>query len=253
MKNTYDDSLVSVVIPVYNSEKYILDTVNSAIQQTYKKIEIIIIDDCSTDNTKGVVLNKFPKNNIRYFVQEKNKGAAEARNRGLKEAKGRYIAFLDSDDLWEKNKIEKQLQCLNDTGYGFCYTAYDLINDEKQVIKECCKVKKITNYNDVLTKTLICTPSVMIDRNIIGNKEFPLRRTGQDYAFWLLILRDTNAIALEDCLTHVKKRKNSLSKNKFQNIKDIWEVQTKNEKIPKFITAINVFRYCIYIAKKRIM
>lgn len=248
-----NNNMVSVIVPVYNSERYIVNTIKSVISQTYKNIEIIVIDDCSIDNTKEKILESFPDVPIKYIYQNRNKGAAEARNRGLKESNGRYVAFIDSDDLWETCKIEKQIRCLIDNNAGFCYTSYDLINEFGIKIKDKCEIKKLTKYKDLLTKTLISTPSVMIDRQIVGNKKFPLRRTGQDYAFWLLLLRNNDAIGMCDCLTHVRKRKGSLSKNKLQNIIDIWQVQTKNENISKPKAFCNVLLYCVYILRKKIL
>lgn len=251
MNNAFIDGLVSVIIPTYNVENFITETISCVLNQTYKNIEIIIIDDHSTDNTFNI-LEKITNqhNNIICMRQEKNKGAAEARNRGILEAKGRFIAFLDSDDFWESNKIEIQIDDIIKNNIAFSYTTYDFVDLKGKKIKNKIRIRRILTYENVLTKTMISTPTVIYDRLFFGNLLMPLRRTGQDYAFWLLLLRKTNAYGIDIPLVHVRKRPSSLSKNKIQNIKDVWEVQTINEHIPKFLVFFHIIGYCLYALKK---
>ena len=252
MDNKYIDGLVSVVIPMYNSGKYITPTIMSALNQTYKNIEVLVIDDCSKDNSVEVV-NGLSKLDARVYCipQEKNGGAAVARNRGLKEAKGRYIAFLDSDDLWAPDKIEKQLALMKDKSAMFVFCAYDWVDENDEQVKGKIKIKEKVRYNDLLTKTFICTPAAIYDRSFYGDVEMPLRRTGQDYAFWMVLLKKADAYGIDEALVHVRRRTGSLSKNKFQNLKDIWEVQTINEGINKVAASWHLFRYAIFSFKKR--
>lgn len=246
------DGLVSVIIPMYNAEKYIKRAIDSVLHQTYYDYEILVIDDCSKDQSVRIVKELAQKDSrIKYYRQDKNLGAAKARNRGMTEAKGRYIAFLDSDDIWVKEKLKKQIAQMKKSGASFVFTAYDMINSHGEKIKGKVKIKECVTYQDLLTKTMISTPTVMFDRKKLGNREMPLRRTGQDYAFWLKLLHDTNAYGLDEILVHVTRRNNSLSKNKIQNIKDIWEVQVVQEKIPKIRVVLHVVKYCIYTLKKR--
>lgn len=251
-ENRYIDGLVSVVIPMYNSGKYITPTIVSALNQTYKNIEVLVIDDCSKDNSIEVVegLSK-NDNRVRCVPQEKNGGAAVARNRGLKEAKGRYIAFLDSDDLWASDKIEKQLALLKEKNAVFAYCAYDSVNENDEQVNGKIKIKERVKYRDLLTKTYICTPAAIYDRFFYGDVEMPLRRTGQDYAFWMVLLKKEDAFGIDEALVHVRRRTGSLSKNKFQNLKDIWEVQTINEGIDKVSASWHLFRYALFTIKKR--
>lgn len=254
MANTYIEDLVSVIIPTYNVENYITETVQSVLLQTYQNFEILIIDDCSKDNTRTVVETLAEKDaRIKCIWQDKNMGAAEARNRGLREACGQYIAFLDSDDLWVKDKLQKQIDDIRKNGVVFSYTAYDFINENSVKVKDSIKIKRQLKYRDLLTKTMIATPTVVIDRNKTGDVLMPLRRTGQDYAFWMLLLRKHHAYGIQEPLAHVRKRQGSLSKNKLQNIRDVWEVQTINEGIHKLAAGIHVIGYCIYTVKKRIL
>jgi len=250
----YVDGLVSVVIPMYNSSSYITPTIMSALNQTYKDIEVLVIDDCSKDNSVEVV-NNLAKTDarLRCVPQEKNQGAAVARNRGINEAKGQYIAFLDSDDLWAEDKIEKQVALMKAKNAVFVYCAYDWVDENDEQIKGKIKIKERVRYKDLMTKTYICTPAAIYDRNVIGDVEMPLRRTGQDYAFWLVLLKKTDAFGIDEALVHVRRRSGSLSKNKFQNLKDIWEVQTINEGINKVSAAWHLFRYTVFTIKKRFL
>ena len=252
MKNQYIDGLVSVVIPMYNSGKYIIPTISSALRQTYTNLEILVIDDCSKDDSIQVV-EEFAKkdNRVRCIPQERNGGAAVARNRGIKEAKGRYIAFLDSDDLWAPDKIEKQLALMNEKNAVFAFCAYDSVNENDEQVKGKIKIKERVRYKDLLTKTFICTPAAIYDRFFYGDVEMPLRRTGQDYAFWMVLLKMADAYGIDEALVHVRRRSGSLSKNKFQNMKDIWEVQTLNERINKVSAGLHILQYIFFTIKKR--
>lgn len=243
---------VAVIIPLYNSAEFMEKTINSVLNQTYQNFEIILVDDCSKDNT-GTIAKKLMKSykNIRYISLDVNSGAAIARNRGLEVTNARYIAFLDSDDTWESDKLEKQLEFMKKNKYSFTFSAYDMIDSNGNKICEKIRIKDTVKYNDLLTQTMISTPTVMLDRKRTGDLRMPLRRTGQDYAFWLLLLRNTDAHGIDEVLVHVCRRKNSLSKNKIQNIKDVWEVQTKNEKINVLVVSLNIFKYCMYTLKKR--
>jgi teichuronic acid biosynthesis glycosyltransferase TuaG len=249
-----ETGLVSVIIPVYNAEKYLAETLDSAIGQTYQDIEIVIVDDCSTDASSEIISNYMLNNkNVIYIRHETNRGAAVARNTGIHSARGQFIAFLDSDDVWVKTKIERQIRHMREKKACFCFTAYDMIDSNGQQIKGKIKIKEHVVYKDQLTKTMISTPTVILDTAILGNVEIPLRRTGQDYALWLKLLREYDAFGIDEVLVHVRRRPSSLSKNKFQNVRDVWEVQTRNEKIPRIKALPNVFRYCVFTLKKRLL
>ncbi len=253
MHDNYIDGLVSVVIPTYNSEKYIKKTVASVLLQSYKNIEIILIDDCSTDSTRSVIKEIAKADSrVRFHFQKNNCGAAIARNTGIGFAKGRFIAFLDSDDTWEFNKIEKQISILN-KGYPFVFCAYDTVDERGTRIRNKIKIKTTVKYKDLMTKTYISTPTVVYDRYFYGDVEMPLRRTGQDYAFWLLLLKKSDAIGIEEILVHVTKRGDSLSKNKLQSLRDVYEVQTQFEGINKLTAGFHTARYLFYALKKKLI
>lgn len=250
--NCYIEGLVSVVIPMYDSASYITTTIQSVLSQTYKNIEVVVVDDCSKDDSVNVVKQIATKDaRIRCIPLEKNQGAAVARNIGLKEAKGQFIAFLDSDDLWTENKLQEQLDFMKCRNSPFVFCAYDWIDENGTIINGKIQIQEIVTYKDLLTKTIISTPTVIYDRYFFGDIDMPPRRTGQDYAFWLVLLRKTDAWGIDKALVHVRRRKGSLSKNKFQNIKDIWEVQTINERINKVAATWHIFWYVLFAFKKR--
>ena len=127
------NKLVSVIMPSYNTAEFISESIKSVQAQTYKNWELIIVDDCSTDRTDDIVQTFLTDKRIRYIKLEKNSGAAVARNRALREARGKWIAFLDSDDLWEPQKLEKQIQFMKESGYYFSYTNYCELNEDSSL------------------------------------------------------------------------------------------------------------------------
>lgn len=256
MNDLYKNQTVSVIIPVYNASKYIGETIESALKQTYKDIEIVLVDDCSRDNSRKIIEGYMKSHkNIVYHFLEKNSGAAVARNKALDLAKGRYIAFLDSDDLWYPEKIHKQIDFMrNNDDIAFCYTAYEMVDDEGILIKEKIKILEKATYKNLLKRTMISTPTVLLDRHLLGNLKMPLRRTGQDYAYWLLLLHNVEfAYGIDEALVKVRRRGNSLSANKFQNIIDVWVVQTQNENLSPIYATYNTVWYVFNSFTKRFL
>ena len=247
--------MVSVIIPVYNAKKYIGKTIESALNQSYKDIEIVIVDDCSQDDSRETIAAYMVENkNIIYHLQEKNAGAAVSRNKALDLARGRYVAFLDSDDLWYPEKIEKQLEHMTNGKFAFCYTAYEMIDDDDEIIKGKINILNNAEYKHLLKNAMISTPTVVLDRQLIGNLKMPLRRTGQDYAYWLLLLRKVGiAYGIDEALVKVRRRGNSLSANKLQNLQDVWSIQTINEKISPLFATYNTMCYALNSFVKRFL
>lgn len=252
MENKYTDGLLSIIIPVYNAEKYIGTTLNSIYEQTYKNFEIILVDDCSSDNSAEIIKEEMNRHSeIVYHLQEKNMGAAVARNTALSIAKGRYVAFLDSDDIWKPEKTEKQLRLLEEKDGAFSFTAIEMIDDNGEIVKKKRKVKEKVTYKFLLHNTMIPTSSVIIDRNKTGDFTMPLRRSGQDYATWLQLLRDgTIAYGINEALVQYRVGHKSLSSNKFKSIKQVWEIQTRDEHINKFSAFFNVICFGFNALKK---
>lgn len=252
MKREYIDALVSVITPVYNAEKFIKKSLEAVLLQTYKKIEIILVDDCSKDSSAEIIKEYCSSHSgIVYYLQEKNMGAGAARNKALELAKGRYVAFLDSDDIWRPEKIEKQIELMKKTNALMSYTAIEMIDENGKLIKTKRNVKESCGYKYLLHNTMIPTSSVIVDRTQAGDFRMSLRRGGQDYATWLMLLRNgAKAEGINEALVQYRVSAGSLSSNKLKSIKQVWEIQTSDEGINAISAGFNVICFAINALKK---
>lgn len=196
--------LVSIIMPSYNTASFIEETIQSVLNQTYTNWELIIVDDCSTDNTDEVLEN-IKDSRIRYFKNDKNSGAAVSRNKALREAKGQWIAYLDSDDLWMPEKLEKQIHFMETNGYAFSYTNYEEIdvngNKTGVSITGPKKITKTGMFN-------YCWPgclTVMFDANKIGLIQIKDIKKNNDYAMWLKVCRKADCFLLDETLGQYRK------------------------------------------------
>lgn len=202
--------LVSIIMPTYNCGQFIAESIKSVLAQTYTNWELLIVDDCSTDNTNKVVL-AYHDERIHYFCNEKNYGAAITRNRALQGAKGKYIAFLDSDDLWEPTKLEKQIAFMEKNGYAFTYHDYIEIDEESKPLGVYVSGKKHLTPFDMKA---CCWPgclSVMYDAQIIGLVQIPDIRKDNDSAMWLQAISKADCYLLEENLALYRRRKGSIT------------------------------------------
>ena len=246
--------LVSVIVPCYNMEKYIANTIESVQRQTYSHWELLIVDDASTDKTADIVKNHQKQDNrIRFFVKTKNSGIADSRNLCIKMAKGRFLAFLDSDDLWHPEKLEQQLQFMMERNIGFSYSSYDCVDETGHPLNKTIKATSNLNYDAYLRNTIIGCSTVMLDKTIVGEVVVPNFRTSEDTATWLNILKKGFlAYSIEQPLTSYRIRQHSASSNKLKASADLWRVYRKNEKLP-LIKAIAYFcSYAFNAIKKRL-
>ncbi len=198
-------NLVSIIMPSYNTAQYIGATIKSVLNQTYTNWELIIVDDCSTDNTDEVVKNYLTDKRINYLKNEQNSGAAVSRNRALREAKGQWIAFLDSDDLWMPEKLEKQIRFMKENGYFFSYTDYEEISAEGNMtgvfVTGPKKITRIGMYN-------YCWPgclTVMYDATKVGLIQISDIKKNNDYAMWLKVCKKADCYLLDECLGQYRK------------------------------------------------
>lgn len=250
-----DQELVSVITPVYNAGKVLAETIASVTAQTYQNWEMILVDDCSTDNSSDLIHRIMEKDNrIRYFKLLKNSGAAEARNKAIDESRGRYLAFLDSDDLWEPDKLEQELDLMRQKKCGFVYSSIKMIDKDGMVTKESTYVPERLSYKTILKRTYIATSSVLLDKEKVGIFQMPLRRSGQDYATWLLLLRRIDyAYGIQKPLVRYRNSPNSLSSNKIASLKKVYSVQTEYEHISPFCAAFNTVCFGLYAFKKHFL
>lgn len=248
-----DYGCVSIIMAAYNSEKWINETIECVQAQTYSNWELLITDDCSTDNTVELARNKaIIDSRIKVFVNAQNCGAGITRNNSLSHATGRFIAFLDSDDLWTNDKLELQLEYMIKNAWSVCYTSYDLINEFGEFRKTIIVPAKVT-YDSYLKRPITCTHSICFDTNIVDKTllEMPNIRRGQDGATWLKVLK-TGIVGhgIVESLAKYRRHEGSLSNNKLKAIKRIWFLYRKVEKLPLHYACICFVSYAINAIKK---
>ena len=241
---------VSVIIPLYNEEKYILDCINSVINQTYKNIEIIVIDDKSTDNSLKL-LKKIKDNRIKIIELNENKGVSNARNKGIEEATGDYLCFIDSDDFWVKYKIEKQLKFIENK--EFIYSDYMYTKSNGETIKKV-SVPKCLTYKQALKNTCIFTSTVMFDMSKINKEDLymPNLQIGEDtYVWWNILKKGITAYGMNEVLAYYRIKGKSLSSNKFKAVICAWKLYSLQE-LNLFQRIYYFFNYLINAIKRRI-
>lgn len=225
--------LISVITPAYNAAKFIGETIESVLNQTYTNWEMIIVDDCSQDETRNIVESYTKKDlRIKLYALEENSGAAVARNKAMELAKGRYIAFLDSDDRWLPEKLEKQLKFMQEKDIAFSYTGYVRILEDGTRTNAIVKPnKKTVNYDDLMKRCVIGCLTVMLDRSKIGKVDMVNIRSRQDYVYWLTITKmGFLAYGLPEVLAEYRLVEHSISSNKLKAAKMNWHVFRKIEK-----------------------
>lgn len=243
--------LVSIVMPSYNSQKFIGDSIKSVLDQTYPYWELLIVDDCSTDKTMEII-QQYNDKRIRLFKNEVNSGAAISRNRALEEAKGRWVAFLDSDDLWLPNKLEEQLGFMVDNNYAFTYTDYRVCsNGEWENVIRTAPNK--INFKKIKKYCYFSTITVMYDVQKIGLVKIGDMKKNNDYAMWLQILKKTDAYRFPKCLSSYIKHENSISSgSKMKLIKWHYILFRKECKYGRFHSIILTMRNLWYGFWKKI-
>lgn len=247
------EELVSIIIPVYNAERYIKETIETIKNQTYKNWEAIFVDDCSTDNSKEIIC-KHLSTNIKLIQLKKHSGTAIARNEGIKIAKGKYLSFLDADDLWNNKKIEKQLNFMKKNEYGFTYTAYKYINKDNTKKSRTIRVQEKLKYEEALKNTRILTISVIINLEKIKREDcFMINVMNEDIATWWNILKKGNiAYGLNEPLVYYRRYKNSKTSSKLKNATYRWELYRKIEKLSLLKSIYYFMHYAFYGIVKRI-
>jgi len=220
--------LISVIIPYYKKKEYIISSINSALNQTYKNLEIIIIyDDLNKEDLNLLKKIKKKDKRIKIYINKKNLGAGRSRNKGIKLSKGIFVAFLDSDDLWKKNKLKKQIFFMKKNGINASHTSYTIINSNNKIVGS--RNAKDMSYKLLLKSCDIGLSTVILKKEIITSKiKFANIKTKEDYVLWLKITFNNNKIfALKDNLTKWRKLEDSLSSSKLQKIYDGYLVYRK--------------------------
>lgn len=228
------NDLVSIITPLYNSEKFIEETIESVLKQTYSNWEMIIVDDCSTDLGLSIVKKYSEKDSrIKYIRMKKNSGAAFCRNKAIKLSKGEFIAFLDSDDLWLERKLEKQVKFMKENNYSISFHEYSQVDEVGNLNNKIIKNPKtpVTYKSYLLTNPIGCLSGMYSVKNI-GKQYMPQLKNREDTAFWLKLLKiEKNIYGLNENLALYRVRKNSLSSKKIKLIKYHWILYREIEKM----------------------
>jgi teichuronic acid biosynthesis glycosyltransferase TuaG len=242
--------LVSIITPSYNSEKFISETINSIINQTYTNWELLITDDYSEDNTINII-KSFQENDtrIKLFLLKSNGGAGLARNNSIRNAKGRYIAFCDSDDQWKIDKIEKQLDFMDRLSLRFTYSSYDVI-DEFGSLTSVIKAPKTISYKMMLNNNYVGCLTAIYDRKLLGNLYMNEIRKRQDWALWLHIMKMLKTTSgISESLAIYRVRSNSISTNKVEMLKYNYQIYNivlgYNHLLSLFLIINYTFQYII--------
>ena len=238
--------LVSVIMPSYNTASFVAESVNSVLQQTYQNWELLIVDDCSSDNSEAVLTELSSRDSrIRYFKLPVNQGSAIARNFALEKAQGRYIAFLDSDDLWVPEKLDVQISAMEVNHWPFTYTAYRRI-EENGELGEVLGVPTKVSYSDLLKTCVIGCLTAIYDTKYFGKVPMPLMRKSQDYGLWLSLLKKTPyAFGVNQNLAYYRLRNNSTTANKRKAAMFTWKIYRETEGLSVVASAWYFMHYAL--------
>ncbi|MCD8511791.1 MAG: glycosyltransferase family 2 protein [Bacillus sp. (in: Bacteria)] len=246
------NSLVSIITPTFNSEKFIADTIESVLAQSYTNWEMIIVDDCSKDSTVEIIKEYVEQDErIRLIQLEENQGPAVARNTAINNANGRYLAFLDGDDQWLPEKLEKQLQFMDEKQIAFSFTEYATMTEGGTETGNTVKVPEKVNYKDLLKQNVIGCLTVILDKELVGEVEMVNIRSRQDYVLWLDVCkRGFPAYGLQEVLAKYRVVGNSLSSNKVKMAKQNWKVYREIEKLNLLKSSWYFMFYVFFKLKK---
>ena len=246
-----EENKVSIIIPVYNAEKFIGKTIESVLNQTYKNWEILIFNDKSKDNSLKII-KKYSKKDKRIKVvdSKENVGVVAARNKLIEIATGEFIAFLDADDYWKQNKLEKQIKFMLKNNALISCTEYTRVTEDEKEINDII-IKEIITYEDMLKNNYLGCLTVIYNANKLGKRYFKEREKNEDYVLWLEIVKETKIIfGLKENLAFYRVLNNSRSSNKIKAPKDRWNVYRKIERLSLFKSIYYFLQYVIRALKK---
>lgn len=239
------DSLVSIITPTFNSANFIAATIQSVQNQNYSNWEMIIIDDGSSDDTENIILNLIQNDDrVQFYKLSQNSGPAVARNKGIEKAKGNYMTFLDADDIWFPNFIEKSINTIIETKIPFVFSSYKRSNENLEFIYSDFIVPKKVTYTDILKSNSISCLTAFLDIKKVGKKSMPLIRKRQDMGLWLQYLKEIPfAHGIQETQAIYRIRENSLSRKKLDLIKYQWKFYRQVEKLTIFQSTYYMFHW----------
>ena len=247
--------LVSIVVPVYNAARFMDDTIQTVLNQTYQNWELLLVDDCSSDDSVQIIkMYQKRDERIKLFKLSENSGAAIARNTGIDKAKGRYLAFLDADDLWVNTKLELQVAFMQERNAAFSFTGYEFADENGKPNGKKVHVPETITYKQALKNTTIWTSTVMLDAQKLekDTMRMPLIKRGQDTATWWKILKTIdNANGLNEIFSYYRRTEESLSANKLIAIKRTWSLYRDIENMGVPNSVYNFSWYAINAIDRR--
>lgn len=243
---------VSIIVPVYNAEKYIAETIRSVLKQDYSNWELLLVENGSTDNSLSC-MQAFEDQRIRVICAGENVGAARARNLGMKEATGTYVGYLDADDIWMPDKLSAQIAFMKEKRSAFSFTGYEFADEAGTGLGKVVKVPSEISYKQALGNTTIFTSTVLFDTRLIDKSklEMPVIES-EDTALWFRLLREEGtAHGLNRNLVLYRRTDNSLSSNKVVALRRIWNLYRKAEKLNVFQSSYYFVQWAVRAVLRR--
>lgn len=239
--------IVSVIMPAYNAARYIGDAIRSVLAQTVPELELIIIDDCSRDDTRRIVREWMVRDGrIRLLENQRNQGTAFCRNRGLEDFRGRYAAFLDADDAWRPEKLEKQLALAEKEGAALVYSSYALVDEWGEKRRGSFIVPKTADVSTLLKNNVIGCSTVLLSGETARNARFSAEYYHEDYALWLALLRDgRRAVGVEEVLVDYRLHPGSRAYNKLASARNRWQIYRSLMNLSRPRSAYYLTRYAV--------
>ncbi|MCD8068901.1 MAG: glycosyltransferase [Lachnospiraceae bacterium] len=251
------NDLVSIITPVYNVKKYILETIGYVRAQSYTNWELFLIEDNSTDGTRELLaeyLEGLADDRIRVIWMDENRGPAAARNLGVEQSRGRYIAYLDADDIWEPDKLLCQLGFMRGKKAAFCFANYEFANEQGEGLGKVVHVPSSLTYRRALRNTTIFTSTVMLDTEQIGRSliRMPDVRSEDTALWWQLLRMGYTARGFQETLVRYRRPAGSLSSNKLTAVKRIWVLYRKVEKLGVLYSGYNFCFWAFRAVRRRV-
>ena len=251
-----DAGLISIIVPVYNAGAYIRETISMVAAQTHGNWELLLVDDGSEDDSREKIRESMESGDarIRLIEKQQNEGAARARNTGIEASKGRYVAFLDADDLWMPDKLEKELAFMKEKQAAFVFTAYEFGDEDAKRTGKVVNVPPSLTYFKALSRTVIFTTTVMLDTERTGRELIRMPEVkSEDTATWWKILKNGfTAYGLNEVLAVYRRPARSLSSNKLEAIRRIWNLYRKQEKLSLWYSVYNLFFWAVRATMRRL-
>ena len=242
---------IDIILPNYNKNKYLAESINSVVNQTYKNWKLFIVDDHSTDNSREI-LNNYKNENIHIFYLSKNKGVSLCRNLAMRKSNSKYISFIDSDDYWSSDKLKNQIDFMEKFNQPFTYTNYTpfTIKNKKIFFRKEINAPKTFNFEQFINNTSIGMSSMIIERSLIGTTRFRKLKICEDYFFKCQMLKKNIAVKFDQNTMFYRITENSLQSNKLKNLYWVWNINKKYNHLSFFKNLKSLLFIAIHSIKK---